>query len=78
MRTSIIIKSTSKVFSASCVLLMAGFTSKTVNHILKGAIQIERYIADLFLTWIFFHLEIALLEKFCPLNVKERADGLND
>ena len=42
MRTSIIIKSTSKFFSASCVLLMAGFTSKKVNYILRGTIQILR------------------------------------
>ena len=42
MRTSVIIKSTSKFFSASCVLLMAGFTSKKVNYILRGAIQILR------------------------------------
>ena len=40
MRTSIIIKSTSKILSASCVLLMAGFTSKKGNYILRGAIQI--------------------------------------
>ena len=39
MRTSVIIKSTSKFFSASCVLLMAGFTSKKVKYILRSAIQ---------------------------------------
>ena len=42
MQTSVIIKSTSKFFCASCVLFMAGFTSKKVNYILRGAIQILR------------------------------------
>ena len=42
MRTSIIIRFTSKFFSASCALLMAGFTSKKVNYILRDTIQILR------------------------------------
>ena len=40
MRTSGIIKSTPKFFSASCILFMAGFTSKKVKYILRSAIQI--------------------------------------
>ena len=42
MQTSIIIKSTLKFFSGSCVLLIAGFTNRKVNYILRGAIQILR------------------------------------
>ena len=42
MRTSVIIKSTPKFFSASSALFMAGFTSKKVNYILRSAIQILR------------------------------------
>ena len=40
MWTSIKIKSTSKFLSPSCILLMAGFASKKVNYILRGAIQL--------------------------------------
>ena len=39
IRTSVIVKSTPKFFSASCVLFMAGFTSKKVNYILRSTIQ---------------------------------------
>ena len=40
MRTSVIIKSTPKFSSASCVLFMTGFISKKVNYVLRMAIQI--------------------------------------
>ena len=39
MRTSAIIESTPKFFSASCVLFMAGFASKKVNYIFRNAVQ---------------------------------------
>ena len=41
MRTSVIMKSTPKFFSASCVLfMMAGFTSEKINCIFRSAIQV--------------------------------------
>ena len=40
MQTSVIIKSTRKFFSSSCILFMAGFTNKKVNYIVRSAIQI--------------------------------------
>ena len=40
MRASVIIESTPKFFSPSCVLFMAGFTRKKENYIHRSAIQI--------------------------------------
>ena len=40
MRAFVIIELTLKLFSASCVLFIAGFRSGKVNYILRSAIQI--------------------------------------
>ena len=39
MQTSVIIKSTPKFFSVSCLMFMVGFASGKINYILRGAIQ---------------------------------------
>ena len=40
MRTSVVTKSTPKLFSASCVPFMASFTSEKISYIFRSTIKI--------------------------------------